>query len=528
MGCRSPCGQPDKRGVENRDVPRDRDQPGDVLTGQSHEASIGTLEATLRSQSPAALAADARRLGDPRRGAAVFFQPSLTCTKCHVGENGAPALGPDLASLGKDVADVYLVESILDPSKAIKKGYETVTVSIDDGRTVAGLLGEDRPDAVVLRDPGQDGKPITIPKAQIEERKDGGTSIMPAGLVNNLGTRQQFLDLVRYLMEIAEKGPERARELKPDPSLLAAAPLPQSERDIDHAGLIAGLDEGSFERGKSIYERVCINCHGTKDRPGSLPTSLRFASGTFKNGSDPLSMYRTLTLGFGQMTAQGWMVPRQKYDVIHYIREAYLKTSNPGQYAPVDRTYLARLPEGKSRGPEPVEIQPWATMDYGPSLMATYEVGGGDPPNIAYKGIAIRLDPGPGGVSRGGPGWSTTRIPSGSRPHGRGRASSTGTGSTSTGSTRSIRGSQASWNSPTRTRRPGRTPRMGAGSTFASEAATAGPMGPCRDAWSTIAGSTAMATGSSSRTPSVRPRSWRPRGWRPTWRARMDRSSRER
>jgi hypothetical protein len=39
-------------------------------------------------------------------------------------------------------------------------------------------------------------------------------------------------------------------------------------------------------------------------------------------------------------------------------------------------------------------------MDYGPSLSATYEVGskGG---NFAYKGVAVRLDAGPGGVSRG-------------------------------------------------------------------------------------------------------------------------------
>ena len=39
-------------------------------------------------------------------------------------------------------------------------------------------------------------------------------------------------------------------------------------------------------------------------------------------------------------------------------------------------------------------------MDYGPSLMATYEVGD-DGSNFAYKGIAVRLDPGQGGVSRG-------------------------------------------------------------------------------------------------------------------------------
>jgi hypothetical protein len=39
-------------------------------------------------------------------------------------------------------------------------------------------------------------------------------------------------------------------------------------------------------------------------------------------------------------------------------------------------------------------------MDYGPSLTHSYEVPG-DVHNIAYKGIAMRLDPGAGGVARG-------------------------------------------------------------------------------------------------------------------------------
>ena len=39
-------------------------------------------------------------------------------------------------------------------------------------------------------------------------------------------------------------------------------------------------------------------------------------------------------------------------------------------------------------------------MDYGPSLINTYEVGS-DGSNFAYKGIAVRLDAGPGGLSRG-------------------------------------------------------------------------------------------------------------------------------
>src|SRR5262249_61874516 len=44
------------------------------------------LDQQLRGEDPAALARDARQLGDARRGALVFYQPALTCSRCHVGE----------------------------------------------------------------------------------------------------------------------------------------------------------------------------------------------------------------------------------------------------------------------------------------------------------------------------------------------------------------------------------------------------------------------------------------------------------
>ena len=223
-----------------------------------------------------------------------------------------------------------------------------MTVVTTDGRTVTGLLAEDRPDRVVLKDPGQHDKLVTVPKDQIEERSNRGPSLMPAGLVNALSSRQQFLDLVCYVIEIAEHGPERARLLQPDPAVLAP-PLPDYEQNLDHRGLITGLGPRALERGEAIYERVCANCHGTKDRIGSLPTAPQFASATLKNGSDPYRMYRVLTDGFGQMAAQSWMVPRQKYDVIHYIRETYLKPGKPDRYVAVDTA----VPRPASQGDKP-------------------------------------------------------------------------------------------------------------------------------------------------------------------------------
>ncbi|HVC94533.1 MAG TPA: DUF6797 domain-containing protein, partial [Pirellulales bacterium] len=359
-----------------------------------------TLERRLLAEPPADLAKAARKLGDPTRGALVFYQPGLACAKCHVGDGARPTLGPDLARHDQRPPDELLVESVLSPSKTIRKGFEAVTIVTGDGVALTGLLVEDGRDSIVIRDAAQDGKPVTVAKHDIDQQANAALSLMPGGLVNQLADRAQFLDLVRYLMEIADGGPARARELRPAAALLVTPPLPEYEERIDHAGLIGELDRESFSRGSAIYLRLCVNCHGTQDRPGSLPTSLRFATGKFKNGCDPYSIYQTLTKGFGQMTPQTWLVPRQKYDVIHYLREAYLKEHNPTQFTRVDRDYLVKLPRGDSRGPEPSRVEPWVQMDYGPSLINTYEVGD-DGSNFAYKGIAVRLDAGPGGVSQG-------------------------------------------------------------------------------------------------------------------------------
>jgi len=355
-----------------------------------------TLQQLLQQEPVADLAKAVRARGDAARGAVLFFQPFLTCAKCHDSDTGTQ-LGPDIAKVGKDGTPEYLIESVLLPSKVIKKGYETVVITTTDGRTYTGLVAEEKNGNVTLLDPAAGGKRIVLAAATIEGRTISKQSLMPDGLVNLLSDRQQFLDLAKYLIEVAEQGPGRAKELRPAQTALV---IPEYEKEVDHAGLIRSLDDRALRRGEAIYTRVCANCHGTKDAPGSMPTSLRFAADKFKNGSDPYSLYQTLTRGYGMMAPQTWMVPRQKYDVIHYLRETYLKPHNPTQYTKLEAGYLDQLPKGTTFGPPAVTVEPWVMMDYGPSLMNTYEVGGPGP-TIVYKGIAVRLDAGPGGVSRG-------------------------------------------------------------------------------------------------------------------------------
>lgn len=194
--------------------------------------------------------------------------------------------------------------------------------------------------------------------------------------------------------------PDGGGKPKIEGAALAEAWVQPLERS-DHAALVAGWNDATLAEGAKIYQTLCTVCHGTKEQPGSLPTALRFAEGPFKNGADPYSMYVTLTRGFNQMVPQPQYTTAQKYAVIHYIRETFLRPHNATQYTVVTPEYLAALPKALARGEaerEDRSLPPYRRMDLGPALFWTYEVA---PGNIAQKGIAIRLDEGPGGVSRG-------------------------------------------------------------------------------------------------------------------------------
>lgn len=379
------------------------------------------LEAQLLQTPVEKLVQQAKDLGDAKRGGVAFFQVYLSCSKCHsVGDKENP-LGPDLTQLGSKADDRYLIQSVLNPSAVIKKGFESVTVFTVKGKQFAGLIKTQSKDGLVLNDVSRPGLELKFANEDIDEVVASRVSIMPKGQVNQLTGKQQFFDLIKYLMEIRDGGKARAAELQPPPALYAARPLPEYEKNLDHRGLLTSLNQDSYKRGEAIYNRLCINCHGTHDRPGSLPTSRKFAVDVMKNGADPFSMYQTLTRGFGLMVPQAWMVPQQKYDVIHYIREAYFKRDNPSQYFAVTADYLGDLPAGDTKGPAPSNIVPWEQNNYGHQLIATYEIGD-DASNFAYKGIAQRLDSGQGGISKGN-GWmifdhDTMRVAAGWRGKG--------------------------------------------------------------------------------------------------------------
>ena len=353
----------------------------------------------LAGEDLSALAAEVTRFGDPVRGAIAFFRPEMNCAKCHEPGSRGRRLGPDLAER-REFTIEKLADSILHPSAEIREGFETTLLMLDDGRQISGIVVDESETEIRIDRIEETSEPLVISQSEIEDRKKTKLSTMPEALANQLADRSEFLDLVRYVEEIARGGPARAAQLLPTTSMAASAPLPEYESRVDHRGLIESMDRKMLSQGAEIFRLRCASCHGALEGEGSMPTSLRFPTGQFKRGNDPYTLYQTLTHGFGMMNSQRWMVPQQKYAVIHYLRETFLKRHNPTQYFAVTEQYLTGLPAGDTRGPKPVESTPWTLMDYGPSLINTIEISR-DGSNIAQKGITIRLDDGPGGVESG-------------------------------------------------------------------------------------------------------------------------------
>lgn len=140
------------------------------------------------------------------------------------------------------------------------------------------------------------------------------------------------------------------------------------DSDVDHAALISSWDDASYQQGRAIYQESCAQCHGADGRQPPNATAAAFVSDRLKSGSDPYAMWKTLTEGFNQMVPQTWLSPRERYQVIHYIREAFFKASNLSQYTEITEAYLDSLPSpsGQMAADERREMQ------YGPAL--TYEL----------------------------------------------------------------------------------------------------------------------------------------------------------
>ena len=134
------------------------------------------------------------------------------CVVCHrFGEDGG-ATGPDLTQAGGRFQVKDLVEAIIEPSRVVSDQYKASIVQTAEGKVVSGrIVAEDEASITIVTDPEDATKFARIARSDIEEITSSSTSLMPAGLLDQL-SEQEVLDLLAYTLS---RGNPKDKRFKP-------------------------------------------------------------------------------------------------------------------------------------------------------------------------------------------------------------------------------------------------------------------------------------------------------------------------
>ncbi|MEP7230787.1 MAG: c-type cytochrome, partial [Ginsengibacter sp.] len=134
----------------------------------------------------------------------AMFKASL-CSSCHSLGGGGGSVGPDLTQLGNRFSGKDILESIIEPSKAISDQYAATNFLLKNGSTVMGrLIRDDNDKYYVSQNPFAPQTLREIPKKDVASTKLSDVSIMLPGLINRLSP-EELKDLMAYLMSGGDK-----------------------------------------------------------------------------------------------------------------------------------------------------------------------------------------------------------------------------------------------------------------------------------------------------------------------------------
>ncbi|MEX0677903.1 MAG: PVC-type heme-binding CxxCH protein [Pirellulales bacterium] len=138
--------------------------------------------------------------GDANRGRLIFYQSSAAgCQQCHAVQGFGGTTGPELSNIGKKYERGALLETILDPSKAIAPEYIPYLLETKGGQVYAGFLVERRDDRVVLRD--VKNKTWRVATDEVEALVGQQKSLMPELILSEV-TAQDAADLLAFLASL--------------------------------------------------------------------------------------------------------------------------------------------------------------------------------------------------------------------------------------------------------------------------------------------------------------------------------------
>jgi putative heme-binding domain-containing protein len=136
--------------------------------------------------------------GTVARGQQIAQQ--VGCAACHAFTTSEAPKGPFLGAIAGVQRRREIAENILQPNKTIAQGFATNVIELKNGTSFTGFVVNDAADAITVRNIAAQQERIT--RTDIAKRTALETSLMPAGLVNDL-TLTEFASLLDYLESLS-------------------------------------------------------------------------------------------------------------------------------------------------------------------------------------------------------------------------------------------------------------------------------------------------------------------------------------
>ena len=162
--------------------------------GVTRETSADRARAIARYKT--LLISKPARSPDPSLGRGVFAR---TCQQCHTLFGVGGQVGPDLTGSNRSDLD-YVLSNVLDPSALIGKDYLAHVIATADGRILTGIIRAEDKDTLTLVTANET---ITLPKSDVEQRRQSDQSMMPEDLWTPL-SEHEVRSLVSYLASPAQ------------------------------------------------------------------------------------------------------------------------------------------------------------------------------------------------------------------------------------------------------------------------------------------------------------------------------------
>ncbi len=163
----------------------------------------GTLLVASNAHSAARIKKEVETKGSAAKGKELYLNTKLlACATCHRMEGVGGSTGPDLTRVWDTQTVEKLLESIVEPSKEIKEGYQAYRVATVEGQVLVGLKVSETPKEVVLRD--ANSRDLRIAREDIESIAPSKLSLMPDNVISQL-SYDQFIDLLAFLKSKKEQ-----------------------------------------------------------------------------------------------------------------------------------------------------------------------------------------------------------------------------------------------------------------------------------------------------------------------------------